>query len=1435
MRDLGPFGSTIDPDSESSGHWATSVPEGEASGESAAGDAAQQFGRFRLLRLLGQGGMGVVHAAYDGQLDRVVALKMVRGDRNTAVIGRFIREAKALAKLSHPNVVQIFDVSTLRGAVFLAMEYVRGRTLREEMSARRREGGFEAIVDLFLQAGRGLAAVHAAGLVHRDFKPDNVMVGDDGRVRVMDFGLARASDAPATGRPMPADGEASGTEARLTAVGSVVGTPAYMSPEQHRGAAVDVRTDVFSFCAALYEGLYGVPPFLPGDYHELRTRPGEAGAPAWLREVVLRGLRVEPGERWPAFEPLLAALAADPVAARRRSRLRFAFAAAIAALAVAATGGALELRRRWQHARVEAAAAEHLAAVEAHGADQAEAAFEVFVADPAHQGTRALAQAWRGQGDRRHAAGDRKGALTAYGRAYAEAREPEDAQAAMRAITGLYLAAGEAAGLENALAALRLDPSDPAQVDLAVDAHLLRRDLAQAKALLDAAPAAGLVGARPLLAALARGRALSVAAHWLALLPEGPDAVAAIAPSEHELVVLDRALAPVRRWHSDRPIRIVPGAPWAITSSDGTGRLFDLRAPEQTLATVPTPTEVFPTIVVDGDGDGADEFYFLHASPERGFKVMAGPGSPVRVAHPASEATGSDLMGLAAADLDGDGTREVAAALGGYTAYDLRIFRAGPTGELELLARRTVGNVQAMAPVRRPDGGVALAVAIGGIDNDEVFPEPPHVAGPPGLYLFDWTGEAVVEVGRAPPPSVGSYYGKLILTPDLDGDGRQEIVAPFQLEGHMHSQVVRQLDDGRLEAFEVGHTLALAAGQLDADPADELFVADSGDGAVWVLGLGDDPRPPVPGPVHEPVTAPPELHDASLRARLARADELDAIGLPGSAAEVVQETAVLVADAPVKRRLLDRAARLFVSAGEADRALELGALVEEDPQLAGPALMRRVELLTELGRFAEAAEAAERLQAVAVDEAQAASATAALTRLRPLLDEANAIELRFDRPLDPAWQIDRPATMRRDAATGRLQVELIADQLELASLPITWDGGPLQIEVELDARHAEHNTALLLGLFDEAGRSWLALGLRAGGHNRKHTRHHVSYCQPVSQLFGPNIVERPAVTAATQQRMVLRAVYFPDRATTECVAVDGELRGRERYPVGEAPLPGAYTLRLGSLLDRFAPHLVAADIRSISVRGARIDRRRVSTDPRHAAARALVDGEPRAVLSALVAVPPDAPGRALLELLAYDDLGDRPGVEASAGRALVGLPLADRIHLLRARPGLAAWVREAAGDGLPELLADTWDLLARMHLDDPEVQRRVLAGLRGIEGLVPADDRQRLALGELLATRGRVHQQLGDVDRAWRDREAALAVLASCADAGADEERASIHEVLAATLAGADPARALHHAAQALALETSPELLRERLARHRAVAELVARDPAWRLLLDSRR
>jgi eukaryotic-like serine/threonine-protein kinase len=313
-----------------------------------------RIGRFLPFDTLGMGSMGVVLAAYDPQLDRRVALKLLRhgwaegGTEGERRRGRLLREAQAMARLAHPNVVTVFDVGTVGEQVYVAMEFVNGETLRAWV--KREPRTWRQIVEVFLAAGRGLAAAHAAGLVHRDFKPDNVLVGKDGRVRVGDFGLASSSSEPLVdAEPGRREPIREGALLRgLTIEGSVVGTPAYMAPEQHECSAVGPEADQFAFCASLYEALYDERAFQADSYLALveevklgRVRePARGGkVPAWLRAVVVRGLAPDPGQRHPDMETLLKALAHDPRAVRRRA------AAVTAAVAVAALAGWVLLAR----------------------------------------------------------------------------------------------------------------------------------------------------------------------------------------------------------------------------------------------------------------------------------------------------------------------------------------------------------------------------------------------------------------------------------------------------------------------------------------------------------------------------------------------------------------------------------------------------------------------------------------------------------------------------------------------------------------------------------------------------------------------------------------------------------------------------------------------------------------------------------------------------------------------------------------------------------------------------------------------------------------------------------------------------------------------------------------------------------------------------------
>lgn len=264
-------------------------------------DEPVRIGRYRLDRALGRGGMGIVYAAFDPQLGRNVALKVLRpGARGKDPLeernARLLREARAMAQLAHPNVVSVFESGAEGDRVFVAMELIKGMTLKRWLAAESRS--LPEILAVFVAAGRGLAAAHEAGLVHRDFKPDNVMVGPGTRVRVLDFGLARA--ATDTQGPDSLDTiSASANGDSLTETGTVLGTPAYMAPEQRRRESAGPASDQYSYCVALHEALLGRRPSdEPGD----TTR---SAIPRAVRKAVSRGLADDPRERWPSMAALV--------------------------------------------------------------------------------------------------------------------------------------------------------------------------------------------------------------------------------------------------------------------------------------------------------------------------------------------------------------------------------------------------------------------------------------------------------------------------------------------------------------------------------------------------------------------------------------------------------------------------------------------------------------------------------------------------------------------------------------------------------------------------------------------------------------------------------------------------------------------------------------------------------------------------------------------------------------------------------------------------------------------------------------------------------------------------------------------------------------------------------------------------------------------------
>ncbi|MEO8548645.1 MAG: serine/threonine-protein kinase [Kofleriaceae bacterium] len=297
------------------------------------------IGKYVVLDVLGSGAMGIVVSAIDPTLDRRVAIKLVKADRGGTTTGqqRLLREAQAMARLAHPNVVTVFEAGTFGERVFLAMEYIAGTTLAGWLASERSP---REIIDAFVAAGRGLAAAHRAGIVHRDFKPANVLVARDGRVCVADFGLATAPEARADSVPPPAEVG----DLNMTATGAILGTPTYMAPEQHRGVVATAQADQYAFCVALWEALRGELPFEGTGYVEYadnvlggRVRDTGRPLPARVKRVLLRGMAVEPGARHPDMDVVLDELGHDPT---RRLKLA-AVAVGIVALGAAGAGIAL--------------------------------------------------------------------------------------------------------------------------------------------------------------------------------------------------------------------------------------------------------------------------------------------------------------------------------------------------------------------------------------------------------------------------------------------------------------------------------------------------------------------------------------------------------------------------------------------------------------------------------------------------------------------------------------------------------------------------------------------------------------------------------------------------------------------------------------------------------------------------------------------------------------------------------------------------------------------------------------------------------------------------------------------------------------------------------------------------------------------------------------
>ncbi|PCC74200.1 Serine/threonine protein kinase [Nannocystis exedens] len=1330
--------------------------------------APARIGRYTLLGMLGRGGMGEVHLARDELLGRRVALKLLgTPDARPTAQARLLREAQALARLSHPNVVTIHEAGEHEGRVYLAMELVVGDTLRDWLRAHR--PAVDVRLEVALQAGRGLAAAHDRGLVHRDFKPDNVMVGEDGRVRVMDFGLARldARDlAVESGAPVP----------HATVVGAVLGTPGYMAPEQREGRPAGVVSDIYGYCVVVCELFTGKspPPDADADTVRATLRHGAVAGtvPGWLAPLVERGLDPRPAARWPTMHALLDAIEAA-MARRRQRRIAGRTAAAALIAGVLALGG-VALHGWWDRAEREATAADRMAAIAA--ADAPEPALSGFIAEPDHRRTRALGRAWLLRGDRALADRRIEEALAAYARAYVEATDPGDVAAAMRALAAVFAARGDAPELARVVAEQRARGlGDPT-----VDGHA-------AIAALGLRDGAGAVDSlapddpwRAPLAALARGQPLGWLIHRFdALGPGGPAAFAAVSGYQ-DTRLLDRSLATIGRAAGSFPV--FPGTTLAARDA---WQVVDLAAPA---------VELWRTehVIAANAGlrlaDGRVASVYSHVWPHQGFWRLADPPSlGARPAHAGTHRTGAALIDGWSGDLDGDGRDELVAAFDS-PADDVRVFQADARGELELVDRRALAGARAVAGIRR---GSSRAVV---------------VAQDAAYTVFVWTGAALTEIGTTAMPAIEALVPQTterLLAADLDGDGTDELLHPGKFGQQYGMRIVRDVG-GQASWRTIGGIDPWAAVQFDADAADEVVVRMLPGLDAWVLGAGDQ-APPDLRTAAEAV-APPDIADAWLADRVARTEALAAMGRSADAATAFVDLAAMAGEPQLRHHLLDRAAALWTAVGDDAQAEAI------DRGLAGPRpLARRAAALTRLGRWSEAHAAA---TALAGDPQADAAAVAEARRLVARLDPLVRVGVVLDPDLE-AWRFVRPAGLRRDPVGERLEVAAAAGPAPLAEVSLAWDGSALAFEAEVETSWLESAGCLTIGVDDEHGAEWLAIAVCGSADER--SLHRGISCRigdQGSSLLG----QQHIASAATPGRVVARVAWFAD-GTVECAA-DG-VKGR--WTAADMPSPGAalrFVVSARSTHQR--PALAKGALREIRVHGARL----AAPSPEtawDAAARHLVDDDPAAAAAVLSDMSATTAREHAIRLVTHDRLGDLAALERAAVLAAPVLldpaARADLALLVRTRPLVAAALVGVGAPLLPAMV-EIWSGL-RAHLRDGEVRPAALAGLHALAAATPTNPDEYAALARLLALRGLLAMSEGRTAAAIRDLEAALELADPTEDEDEDEELADVHAALARLLAPESPTQARMHVQAAVHRSVTPERTRERMLADPALAGLL--------------
>lgn len=1127
----------------------------------------QMLGPYRVVALLGAGSMGLVYEAEQARPRRRVAVKTVHPHlRTDAVVDHFRREVELLGSLGHAAIPQVYEAGEEDGTAWLAMELVRGRRMLEHVAGRPARERITLMIEII----DGVAFAHDAGIVHCDLNPDNVLITPEGQPKILDFGLAHAPVLLS-----PTGGQRGGGFAR----GSVRSLNAFIAPEQHApDAVVSPRVDVFAL-GRLLAAVFAdpLPRALRRELDAIIARataelPAERYATARelgdeLRRVLARRpTRAQPGT---PLHRLRLTLARNHQAVRA---IAIVFAAAALVGLGALVWGLIDRQRAESHARDRLdTAMRRVAELEAQrDQDAADAVFDLFTRMVDHLGTDALHQAWVWRAEREAARGPTERATSAWAEAVTSATSEEAESFALIRLADTLARAGRWRPLDHVLGRvdrLGLGHFDDEDIQsLRFRTATYHRRLAEAAALGSDHPAT------PIAFAFSAARRVGPGLQFVAPMRwrgrellftrrfESPE-VRLLDPRADFDTVASATLGASARVQLPRPLAGVEGIVVAL-DADGRAvlRHFD-GGPELALPL----THVHRSIGwFDGSlsallGSAGYERALIHAQVPN----PLGASPRITYAPPAVGAPASDIDALVRGDLDGDGSPELVAALGAWSAYDLRVFRVDAGGAFTPLARRRVGVIGGLTLLPVPGSPPLIAAAKADRYPSVTTFGPDQPYGPPaGIYLFAYVERRLEQRAFLPLPlGIGPVHElRDLMAGDFDGDGLTDLALGISLFEGQVTLLMRQVAPGELEPIMLRDVMPQAVVQVDEDPANELLIdlEDNGVRSAWVLGAGEDQLPPLrPDPASSPnaarATGLNELDDED--PALARvwqgARTLHELGLTVRAAENLEAAAMLAGSHTLEALVLSEAAALRLENGDARPAARLfeRAVARASPgssghltALAGAARswLEAVEPLLALERYQQLLEAATTAAgASAITQALRAEAEAQVSSLRSLLEpSALAQTFAWKGRIGPPLRVTAPESLTR-LVGGGLAVRAFSDQDVIARLPVRYAGGRIAIEVELTVHHLEIGAGLRVALRPRGGQtSELSLQVEARGGDQSILRFAVCGTPET----GTRGIEGERSIDASPERMRLRVDYWPDGA-----AQDGTRAGSRTF------------------------------------------------------------------------------------------------------------------------------------------------------------------------------------------------------------------------------------------------------------------------------------------------